>query len=346
MRSSYLGIALAGAVAVSASGVYADPTGAAASVYSYDLFKSAVHSQFSNDPPGDPDYFIGVARLIMSSPMDVNPVTLNYAGVYNGGGLLTFDNSQYLFFGTPRATQAVLDADFPTGTYTYTIYSAFPFQQSATLQVTTTALTPTVPAFTGDTHDRLQGMNSAQDFSAEINGWLPGPNANEWYTFLDVRDVNTGETRYATGALDPATTEVVIPAGALASNTMYQVSVYYSTRNNQSPGGFNDALRLCAWDRITSVIFTTAAPSCVLDYNGDTVLNPDDLGDFITDYFTEPAIPGPEGYAIACPENEAPYDQGYKAAYTPDGSGQCIPPFSDNLGDWITDYFGSEGCPA
>ncbi|MFN0011702.1 MAG: reprolysin-like metallopeptidase [Phycisphaerales bacterium] len=79
-------------------------------------------------------------------------------------------------------------------------------------------------------------------------------------------------------------------------------------------------------------------PACDLDYNVDTVVNPDDLGDYITDYYTDPPIPGPGGYAVACPENEAPYDQGYKAAYVPGGS-QCNEPFPDNLGDFITDYF-------
>ncbi len=87
-----------------------------------------------------------------------------------------------------------------------------------------------------------------------------------------------------------------------------------------------------------------AAPTCRLDYNLDTVVNPDDLGDFITDYYTDPPIPGPEGYAVPCPENDAPYDVGYKAGYTPDGSGQCNSPFPDNLGDFITDYYASEGC--
>ncbi len=89
-------------------------------------------------------------------------------------------------------------------------------------------------------------------------------------------------------------------------------------------------------------LLLTFAPACRLDYNLDTVVNPDDLGDYITDYFTDPAIPGPGGYASACPENDPPYDAGYKANFTVDGSAQCNPPFPDNLGDFITAYF--EGC--
>ena len=85
-------------------------------------------------------------------------------------------------------------------------------------------------------------------------------------------------------------------------------------------------------------------PVCAVEYNGDNTLNPDDLGDFITDYFTSPHIAGPGGYAISCPANDPPYTAGYKAGYTSNGAGQCNPPFPDNLGDYITDYF--TGCPA
>ncbi len=81
------------------------------------------------------------------------------------------------------------------------------------------------------------------------------------------------------------------------------------------------------------------APACSLDYNEDTVVNPDDLGDFITDYFESPPVPGPGGYAVACPENAPPYNAGYRAAFVPGGGGQCNEPFPDNLGDFITAYF-------
>ncbi len=82
-----------------------------------------------------------------------------------------------------------------------------------------------------------------------------------------------------------------------------------------------------------------AEGACRVEYNDDGVLNPDDLGDFITDYFTDPAIAGPGGYAVLCPANAYPYDSGYKTAYTATLTGQCNEPFPDNLGDFITDYF-------
>ena len=81
---------------------------------------------------------------------------------------------------------------------------------------------------------------------------------------------------------------------------------------------------------------------CRVEYNGDGVLNPDDLGDYITDYFTEAPLAGPGGYATPCPMAAVPYTTGWRCNYTSDGSPQCSPPFSDNLGDYITDYFA--GC--
>ncbi len=82
---------------------------------------------------------------------------------------------------------------------------------------------------------------------------------------------------------------------------------------------------------------------CLADYTPDGVLNPDDLGDFITDYFARPPQPGPGGYAAPCSANPSPYHAGYRAAYTLDDAGQCTEPFSDNLGDYITAYFAG-GC--
>ncbi|MFN0012235.1 MAG: hypothetical protein ACKVS8_11400 [Phycisphaerales bacterium] len=81
---------------------------------------------------------------------------------------------------------------------------------------------------------------------------------------------------------------------------------------------------------------------CAVDYDHDGALNPDDLGDFITDFYTPLHLPGPGGYAVACPDNEAPYDAGYRTAFTADGAGQCNPPSPDNLGDYVTAYY--QGC--
>jgi subtilisin-like proprotein convertase family protein len=107
-------------------------------------------------------------------------------------------------------------------------------------------------------------------------------------------------------------------------------------------------------------------PRCPGDYNVDNFVNLDDLGDFITDYYTIPAIPGgaqanaPQypgvnmGYGQPCPnapDAPAPYaanayrTNGYRVGYSGDGSNSCplspAQPFPnlDNLGDFITFYY-------
>ncbi len=93
----------------------------------------------------------------------------------------------------------------------------------------------------------------------------------------------------------------------------------------------------------TVTVNLRASTGCRIDYNNDGGVSPDDVGDFLSDYYTSPALAGPGGYAVACVGNAAPYDKGYKAAYQRSGAGQCTPPGPDNLGDYITDYFGG-GC--
>jgi hypothetical protein len=116
----------------------------------------------------------------------------------------------------------------------------------------------------------------------------------------------------------------------------------------------------------------TPGAACPADYNRDGFLNLDDLGDFITDYYTQPPIPGgvqplapqyPDqavGYSTPCPsapDAPAPYAtdayrvSGYRVGFSPDASNAC--PLSpeqnfpnlDNLGDFITAYYGSFGTP-
>ncbi len=72
------------------------------------------------------------------------------------------------------------------------------------------------------------------------------------------------------------------------------------------------------------------------DYNADGIVNADDLGDYITDYYTAPALAGPGAYAApVCGAEGPPYDlDGFKVDIT----GDCIVN-PDDLGDYITAFF-------
>ena len=112
---------------------------------------------------------------------------------------------------------------------------------------------------------------------------------------------------------------------------------------------------------------------CLADYNRDGFVNLDDLGDYVTDYYTQPAIPGglqpeapsysdiPAGFGVACAnagDAPAPYDVnayrqfGFRVAYSSDGSNSC--PFDpsqsfpnlDHLGDFLTMFYGESLNPS
>jgi hypothetical protein len=118
---------------------------------------------------------------------------------------------------------------------------------------------------------------------------------------------------------------------------------------------------------ITPTLELTAT-ACPADYNADGLLNLDDLGDFITDFYLAQPIPGGVqpaaptyagqwvGFSVPCPtapDAAAPYavdayrTRGYRVGFSADGSGSCpiaadqAFPNLDNLGDFITRYYES-----
>ncbi len=109
------------------------------------------------------------------------------------------------------------------------------------------------------------------------------------------------------------------------------------------PGSSGIALRArCVISNACGSSYTLPAHVRVarFDYNCDGTVNPDDVGDFITDIFALPPVPGPGGYAALCPELGPPFDAGYRAGFTAGGQPQCTQPVADNLGDFLTAYFG------
>lgn len=112
--------------------------------------------------------------------------------------------------------------------------------------------------------------------------------------------------------------------------------------------------------------------ACASDYNRDGIANLDDLSEMITDFYTVPAIPGgaqaaaptyagmPIGWGQPCPlagDAAAPYSadayrtQGYRIAYSADGSNACPSdasqtfPNLDHLSDLISLYYGQVNAP-
>jgi hypothetical protein len=176
-----------------------------------------------------------------------------------------------------------------------------------------------------------------------------------WSTF------NPGNppTQTSTAGLYLLSLRLVSPSGAGEPS-----EPFYFILNRLSTSQLDAAI---AW--VESNLLATTAP-CPADYNRDGFRNLDDLGDFITDFYTEPAIPGGVQPAaptypdvafasVACPDAgdaSAPYatdayrTAGFRVGFSPDGSNAC--PFSpeqtfpnlDHLSDFITAFYAAE-CP-
>jgi probable HAF family extracellular repeat protein len=141
--------------------------------------------------------------------------------------------------------------------------------------------------------------------------------------------------------------------------------------NAQSVSGDGRTIVGATWARpIGPPLAARWSFTCDIDFNRDFLINLDDLGDFITDYYTLPAIPGGAqpaattyagvdvGFGVPCvnaPDAPPPYSpgvyraSGYRVGYSPDGSNSCPlapgQPFPnlDNLNDFITGYYTDTG---
>jgi len=79
---------------------------------------------------------------------------------------------------------------------------------------------------------------------------------------------------------------------------------------------------------------------CQVDFTRDGLLDQEDLGGFITSFLAEPADPGPGGFAVPCPDQPAPFDQGYQADFNRDCAFN-----QEDLSGFITEYFSEVESP-
>lgn len=152
---------------------------------------------------------------------------------------------------------------------------------------------------------------------------------------------------------------------ALAVTSM-QVATEFGSGPIVYPVFFTSKAQAFGFADAQGPVLELAATVCPADYNTDGTLNLDDLSDYITDFYTQPAIPGglqtaaPQyadtwvGYATPCPnapDAPTPYAtdayrvRGYRVGYSADGSNACPAqagqnfPNLDNLSEFITDYY-------
>lgn len=196
---------------------------------------------------------------------------------------------------------------------------------------------------------------------------------------------NAGEVaRWTAGGISPLNYTVSVtgagfstPAGSFTEAAGGGRNSHVVTLNTSAPGTFSGTVTISAPGAVdTPAVVVTltgtvqaASTACVVDYNGDTFINLDDLGDFISDFYLPTPVPGGVqpaaptygdaaiGFGVPCPtagDAAPPYAAGayralgYRVGFSPDGSNACPvdaeTPFPnlDNLSDFVTAYY--QGC--
>jgi hypothetical protein len=238
-----------------------------ATVLNLNAFKTAEYQQTSSAQPSTPSGYRFNATVITQNSgdiadaeiMDDNSATF---GLTQAGARWDFGDFGFL-------NQAALDGAHPDGSYTFLVNAE---TESATLDLSGDYYSPAVPYLTGGSYASLQGMSAAAALTINWNAIALAAGAAEADVFLTIID-DTASVTVVDQFLNQATT-YTITGGTLQPAHNYRLSLFFSERvssNLGSVGGaFDNATALAAYDRTTTVAFSTAS-----DVDGDGV--PDSL---------------------------------------------------------------------
>jgi subtilisin-like proprotein convertase family protein len=185
-------------------------------------------------------------------------------------------------------------------------------------------------------------------------------------SFSSIQSVTAGQNPY-TGTWNPSQTLAAFNGRAANGSWIFRVQDLAGA----DVGSIRDVSIFVRGTNAT--VCAAPLPSgCEADYNGDGATNLEDLSDFVTDYYTVPAIPGGlqaaaptyaasvVGFGVPCPfaaDAGSPYAanayraNGYRVGYSSDGANACPPdaisafPNLDNLSEYVTFFYASGFCP-
>jgi hypothetical protein len=202
----------------------------AAGISLLDVFKNVVYRQTSGVAPAVPASFFANVELTSQNAFDFTNVSVTYPGPSSP---ITLPQVSPTFFGTGPsfATQAAMNAAFPTGTYTYNATnSGTSFSQTASLNYTGDAFTSAIPALTASSFNALNGLNTGSSLTIGFNSFTPNPAASLGLGFFFIS--NASGTAFTDDSLAPSSTSLLLPANTLAPNTTYTFELDFSDRQN------------------------------------------------------------------------------------------------------------------
>lgn len=228
-----------------------------------DMYRFNVLSQTGNGAAGTAYNFSYIGfDLTADAPNQYSTVRVFYPGAGSPISLVNDDPgnaAHYDFTQGNFASQASMDIAYPKGTYSFTANGGGP---SATTMVNyaNDAYSATQPFLTGTNFSALQGMNSAADFTFQLNPFIKDATATDAFIFFNIFDANTGDVVFGSNFLSSTTTSILMPADTLQSNTAYVYDLDYSDRVAISNLGA-DFPAILGFDVRTEGYFVTTVPA-------------------------------------------------------------------------------------
>ena len=211
-------------------------TPAAAGEISFvDMFRSGFSTQTGDGNSVSSAQFNFAAHLFSVNPGDFSAAELVHPGPGSPQSLPAENPTTFGFVSPLFATQALLDAAFPTGTYTYNA-TGTP-SDTASFVYGADVYPTSQPFLTGTDFSDLQGMNPAAPFTFDFSAFAADPAANAQFIFFSIFDPITSATVIHFGFLPRTTTNVTVPADTLLPNHPYLWEIIFSNRVEvDSPG--------------------------------------------------------------------------------------------------------------
>jgi hypothetical protein len=232
---------------------------ARADIVFYDIFKNTAYTQSSNSQPTTPIEFFGSVGVTATNNSDLTGGNVTSSSPLSPM-TLTGSNGNFAFQSPGFSSKSTLDMDFPNGTtYTYNVTGGTFNGQSATLATPASdEYASTVPFFTGNTFNALQGVDPSTAINLTFNTYSTPSGVNTPLTFIGITQVSDGKLAFSTSGDNTLSSALVSP-GTLLPNTKYDLDIVFSARNLTKNAGFTDATSFTAYDLRTDLIFTTGA---------------------------------------------------------------------------------------
>jgi hypothetical protein len=194
-----------------------------------DMFRSEFLTQTSDGNSLTTQGFRFDSHLFSTGANDFSTVQLTVPGSATPLNMSQTNPTTFAFGSSLFATQALLDAAFPTGTYQFNASGASG-STSTNFMYTTDAYPQSLPFLTGTTFSQLQGVNPAAPFTFQFSPFIVNPGATTSFLFLTVFDRTTNTLAFDGGFLPSTTTSLVLPANTLVPGHDYTYELIFSDR--------------------------------------------------------------------------------------------------------------------